>query len=146
MSAQTLESIKDTIAKCSFNEWTFRVGVTDNTPYLQVLFVDKDRITGEEEIQRCRKWQLSYYMVTSELIRTAFKAVEAAMQHEVEEAFKYNGARIYNPHLDLEELAFAINNRTVSVSLRDEAEYKPSVGTLPEPPPPPPVRSVRTAW
>lgn len=128
---QTLENIKFIIARCSFNDWTFRVGLNkDNTPYLQVLFVDKDRITGDEEIQRCRKWQLSYHMVNSEIIRTAFKAVEAAMQHEVEEAFKYNGARIYNPHLDLEELAFEINNRKVSISLRDESAYQPTVAVV----------------
>lgn len=128
MKPQTLETIKSIVSNVSFNDWTFRVGTNaDDSPYLQVLFIDKDRITGAEEIQRCRKWQLSYYMVNSEVVRTAFKAVEAAMLHEVQEAFKYKGARVYNPHVDLDSLADALNNRTVAISLRDESNYNPTV-------------------
>lgn len=128
MKPQTLETIKSIINNVSFNDWTFRVGTnTDDSPYLQVLFIDKDRITGAEEIQRCRKWQLSYHMVNSEVVRTAFKAVEAAMLHEVQEAFKYKGARVYNPHVDLDSLADALNTKTVAISLRDESNYNPTV-------------------
>lgn len=130
MPAKTLDHIKAIVAQCSFNDWTFRVGESGSTPYLQVLFVDKDRITGEEEIQRCRKWQLSYHGVDSETVRTAYKAVEAAMLHEVQEAFKYKGARIFNPHLDLDTLADAINAHDVTLSLRDESEYRPTVGSV----------------
>jgi hypothetical protein len=128
MKPQTLETIKSIVSNVSFNDWTFRVDTNaDDSPYLQVLFIDKDRITGAEEIQRCRKWQLSYYMVNSEVVRTAFKAVEAAMLHEVQEAFKYKGARVYNPHVDLDSLAAALNDKTVAISLRDESNYNPTV-------------------
>lgn len=125
---QTLESIKAVVSDIQFNDWTFRVDTySDGTPYIQVLFVDKDRITGNEEIQRCRKWVLSFHMVNSEIVRTAFKAVTAAMEHEVEEAFKYKGARIFNPHVDLDKLADNMLNGRVGVSLRDESGYKPTV-------------------
>ena len=128
MNAQTIESITSIVENCEFNDWMFRVGVSnDNTPYLQVLFKDKDRITGVEEIQRCRKWQLSYHMVNSEVVRTAYKAVEAAMLHEVQEAFKYRGARIFNPHVDLDALAESMRSGEVGVSLRDESNYVPTV-------------------
>lgn len=128
---QTLESIKSVVENISFNDWMFRVGTSgDNTPFLQVLFKDIDRITGVEEIQRCRKWQLSYHMVNSEIVRTAFKAVEQAMLHEVQETFKYKGARVYNPHVDMDMLADAMNQRSVGVSLRDESNYNPSITSV----------------
>lgn len=125
---QTLESIKALVSECRFNDWMFRVDTySDGTPYVQVLFMDKDRITGKEELQRCRKWVLSLHSTNSEIIRAVFKAVEAAMLHEVQEAFKFRGARIYNPHMDLEELADAINAKAVGLSLRDETTYVPTV-------------------
>jgi hypothetical protein len=125
---QTLASIRALVQECKFNDWTFRVDeYADGTPYVQVLFMDKDRISGKEELQRCRKWVLSLHSTNSEIIRAVFKAVEGAMIHEVQEAFKFRGARIYNPHLDLEELADAINAKAVGVSLRDESAYVPTV-------------------
>lgn len=125
---QTIESIKSIVSDISFNDWMFRVGEnSDGTPFIQVLFKDTDRISGSVEIQRCRKWQLSYHMVNSEVVRTAFKAVEAAMLHEVQEAFKYKGARVFNPHADLDQLADAMNSKVVGVSLRDETNYIPTV-------------------
>jgi hypothetical protein len=125
---QTLESINALVAECQFNDWMFRVDAYgDGTPYVQVLFMDKDRITGKEELQRCRKWVLSLHSTNSEIIRAVFKAVEAAMLHEVQEAFKFRGARIYNPHMDLEDLADAINAKAVGLSLRDETTYVPTI-------------------
>jgi hypothetical protein len=128
----TLESIKETVAQIDFNDWHFHVGTyEDGQPYLQVLFYDKDRITGALELQRCRKWVLSFHMVNSEVVRTAFQAVKAAMMHELEEAFRYKGRRIFNPHMDLDKLADAIADGTIGVSLRDEAGYVPSVTEIP---------------
>lgn len=128
MTTQTLESIKAIVADCKFNDWTFRVdSYRDGTPYLQVLFLDKDRITGAEEWQRCRKWVLSIHMVNSEVVRTAFAAVKRAMLHEVEEAFTYRGARVYHPHMDLDLLADAMNHKVVKHSVRDEGNYTPTV-------------------
>lgn len=128
---QTLENIKAVVAEISFNDWMFRVGTySDSTPYLQVLFKATDRFLGVEEIQRCRKWVLSYHMVNSEIIRTAFKAVQAAMEHEIQEAFTYRGARIFNPHMDLESLADRINERKIGISIRDDSTYVPTVSEV----------------
>lgn len=124
----TLEDIKTLVNECQFNDWMFRVDAySDGTPYVQVLFKDRDRITGEEEIQRCRKWVLSLHSTNSEIVRAVFKAVEAAALHEVQEAFKFRGARIYNPHMDLEALAACITSHAIPVSLRDETAYVPTV-------------------
>lgn len=117
---QTIENIEKLISNVSFKDWTIKVGQYEcKTPYIQVLFYDSDRITGEKELQRCRKWILSYHMVDSEVVRTAFKAIEAAMLHEVQEEFKYKGVRIYNPHLDLDELVDSIKKKEVKISIRE---------------------------
>lgn len=121
---QTLDSINKIINEISFNDWKFHVSkYGDGTPYVQILFMDKDRISGIEELQRCRKWILSFHMTNSEVVRTCHKAVQAAMLHEVDEAFKYKGARIFNPHVDLDDLASAIKDKIVKISLRDESTY-----------------------
>lgn len=125
---QTIESIKAVIADCQYNDWMFRVDTNEGgTPYVQVLFKDKDRISGKEEIQRCRKWMLSYHMGNSEVVRTVFQAIQGAVAHEVNEAFKYKGARIFNPHMDYDELAQVITAKIVGIELRDESTYVPTV-------------------
>lgn len=127
---QTLDTIKEIVSNCQFNDWTLYVGF-DGRAYVQVLFMDKDRITGKEELQRCRKWYLSYHMTNSEVIRTTFMAVEAAMLHEVQEAFKYKGQRIFNPHMDYEALAEVMQRKEIGVSLREDNNYVPTVSELP---------------
>lgn len=116
-----LTDIKNIISSVSYNDWTFRVDESHGVPFLQVLFIDADRITGERELQRCRKWQLSYHMVSSEVVRTAFKAVEAAVLHEAQEAFKYKGCRVYNPHFDIDALVEFTHGKHLSI--RDETNY-----------------------
>lgn len=124
----TFAEIEAIVADIEYNDWTFRLGkYGDDTPYLQVLFKDKDRITGVVEVQRCRKWVLSYHMVRSEVVRTAFQAVQAAVLHETQEAFKYRGARVYNPHVDLDSVAEAVLNKQVKISIRSEDAYVPTV-------------------
>jgi hypothetical protein len=100
----TRDNIEAIVADCTFNDWTFRVGESDGALFVQVLFRDKDRITGIEEWQHCRKWMISKHSTKSEVVRTAFKAVEAAVIHEAQEAFKYKGCRVYNPHFDIDLL------------------------------------------
>jgi hypothetical protein len=107
---QTFESINELVTKCKFKTWDIvleKDKTSGERPYIQVQFDELDRFTGNFERQMCRKWYLSYHMTDSEVIRTAHKAVRAAMEHEVDEAFEYDGARIFNPHMDLKLLAKA---------------------------------------
>lgn len=122
---QTLANIQAIVSEIQFKDWKLNVReYSDKVPYLQVTFMDKDRITGAEELQRCRKWVLSYHMVDSEIIRTAYKAIETAMIHEVQEEFRYKGVRLFNPHLDLNDLVAVIKEHSVGISIRDEETYK----------------------
>ncbi len=74
--------------------------------FLQIQFeaLDNDSDSGKLERQFCRKWYLSPHMTKSELVRTAYKAYMAAVEHEACEKFKYHGESIYNPHVDVDAL------------------------------------------
>jgi hypothetical protein len=104
MVMKTLQEIKETVSQIQFSNWEFIVKEKNDVPYLQIQFMGACNNTGDVERQYCRKWQLSYYMVTSEIVRTAYKAVLAAVEHEASENFYYKSARIFDPHVDVEAL------------------------------------------
>jgi hypothetical protein len=76
-------------------------------------------MTGEVKLQKCRKWYLSSHACESEIIRTAYKAIEAAELHELQENFIYCGQRIFDPHLNLTDLAAAIGLGGIGQDVRD---------------------------
>jgi hypothetical protein len=43
-------------------------------------------------------------MIKDEIIQTAYKAVEAAVLHEMRESFKYRGRAIFDPHISVDTL------------------------------------------
>ncbi|HET8687143.1 MAG TPA: hypothetical protein VFM18_10855 [Methanosarcina sp.] len=102
--AQTRESLADLLSKCSFKDWNIALRFDEERPYVQIQFKGKDNFGTEEEMQYGRKWMLSYHMCNTEVVRTVKKAIDAAMQHEVDEAFKYRGRSIFNPHRNVDSL------------------------------------------
>ena len=91
-----------------FPGFTFRVvGQFDGAipTYLQASFMAPCNDAGGEPVQqRTRKWLLSKYMTRSELVRTAFKCVLTAIEHEARERFRYRGVAIFGPHHDVDVL------------------------------------------
>lgn len=75
-----------------------------DTYFLQVVWQGLDSETGHMAEQRSRKWQLSPYMTTSEIVQTALKAALTAEEHEVRENFRYRGEAIFGPHFDVDKL------------------------------------------
>jgi len=55
-------------------------------------------------LQKGRKWRISNFMVRTEIIQTAFKAVLVAMEHEVREKFLYRGKAVFGPHVSIDAL------------------------------------------
>jgi hypothetical protein len=53
---------------------------------------------------------VSKFSCRSEVVQTAWAAVERAVLHEAKEAFLYKGERIMNPHFDVDELAVFAGN------------------------------------
>lgn len=93
------------LSEITFKDWTFFLGEQESGElYLQVIFNEIDSVTGKLERQYCRQFALSNKMVKQEVVRTAWKAIEAAVLHEASENFKYRGRTIYGPHIDPDAL------------------------------------------
>lgn len=65
--------------------------------WLQLVDTDLPR-----EFNSGRKWRLSKFMCTSEVVGTAFAAYKAWLEHEMMESFTYKGVQVFSPHLDIE--------------------------------------------
>jgi hypothetical protein len=87
--------------------WEFHVKEKNGVMFFQIQFVAADNATGVLERQYCRKWQLTQWMTTTELVRTIYKAIIAAEIHEASELFLYRGKAIFNPHMDVDALVVA---------------------------------------
>ena len=93
----------DILKKVQYRDWVLHVdnGMAGRAPYLQWKWFDRCSKTGEIKEWASRKWVLSEYMVRSELVATAFKAVLTALEHEAREFFQFDGKVTYNPHVDV---------------------------------------------
>ncbi len=103
--------IQKLLEEVKFRDWIFYLGYTEGSMYLQVQFYDKDIHTGIIEKQHGRKWTISKFMISDEIIRTAYAAVELANIHEIRENFLYKNENIFGPHLSIESLVEIAHNR-----------------------------------
>lgn len=104
-----LEQIERIVDRIDYLDWTISVELVNQDPegpiYLQVSFDAWDEATKKYHVQHGRKWLISRYSTTSEIVQTALKAILAAQEHEVREAFRYKGKAIFGPHFDVDDLA-----------------------------------------
>jgi hypothetical protein len=95
-----------------------RVSPDGGSGYLiQLIFSgpDVEKPLGEPEEQHCRKWYVSCFATDTEVVRTAYKACEAALLHELDESFLLDDQRIFNPHRDIECLRQLAEKNPVDV-------------------------------
>ncbi len=85
---------------------------TDGRIFIQVHYHAPCVKTGSWEDWSGRKWYLSKHMTQDEVIKTAFAAFKAAVEHEILEGFSVGGKVLFNPHVDFTEL-LAISQREV---------------------------------
>lgn len=105
--ALTRDDLERIVAGLSFRDWKFALRYDDKRPYLQLRFEEPCTKGTSKTGWSGRKWMLSPHMTSSEVVRTAWKAVQAAVEHEAAETFKYRGIPVYNPHIDIEALRTA---------------------------------------
>lgn len=72
--------------------------------YLQLVYQEKDIITGKVEEQHTRKWYISNHATKTEVVQTLLKAALTSAEHIVREHFLYRGERVYMPHWDVDDL------------------------------------------
>jgi hypothetical protein len=102
----TIGEISQVLERIQCRGYRLALGVDgSDRPFLQVHLRAPDSTSpaGPREWSG-RKWQLSLHMTTSEIVRTALKAVLTASEHEVRETFTYRGEAIFGPHFDVEQL------------------------------------------
>lgn len=68
--------------------------------YMQCTYYDNCRETGKLTPWNGRKWYLSPYMTDDEIVKTAFAAFKATVEHEIMEGFTYKEVVVFNPHVD----------------------------------------------
>lgn len=110
--------VETIISEIKFRDWKFKVNWNDR-PYLQIEFIAPDTHNENSlpELQFSRKWWLSPHMCENEIVRTAYKAVKTAIEHEMDEQFTFKKQRIFDPHMDYTNLAALLdqigtNNRS----------------------------------
>lgn len=104
-AAELKRKLNEVVSRISYKDWSFILAEKHNVPFLQVSFRALDATTGLSSIQYGRRWMLSSEMSASEIVQTALMAVLAAEEHEAREEFIYRGARVFQPHIDVDAIA-----------------------------------------
>lgn len=101
---KTREELIAIIQDISFQDRSFYIGEMGDGFFLQMSYIEADVETGKPEVQKTRKWYISPFSTTSEVVQTAFKCVMTSQEHIAREHFNYKGERVFNPHHDVEQL------------------------------------------
>lgn len=114
------EEIEKILSLIEYKDWEFRLLDKGDGYNFQFRFYtpDNNNPQGKKELQSCRKWYLSPYSTKSEVVRTVFKAVQAAEEHELCERFRYKGIQPFNPHLDIEDITTLIKEGKIKEDAR----------------------------
>jgi hypothetical protein len=104
-NAELIERAQEVLLLVRFFNYEFSIREGHGGVFLQAMYEDKDIYTGKVEPQYTRKWLLSPAMTRSEIVQTAFKCCMTSFEHRCREAFTYEGARIFGPHFDVDDLA-----------------------------------------
>ena len=99
--------------------WRLVVSQTNDVPYVQV-HAREFRQDGVVEWSG-RKWQLSRFMTTTEVINTCFKAIQSADEHELREKVLVDNQPIYSPHTSVNQLVRAWAGRKLTPDVRTDA-------------------------
>jgi hypothetical protein len=100
-----VEEMRELVQTITYPDYNFEVTEDSRgSVYLRATYLEADIVTKKPELQYTRRWLLSPAMVKSEIVQTVFKCVMTSAEHRVREHFKYRGARVFGPHLDVDAL------------------------------------------
>lgn len=106
-----LNEVQDIVGRITYRPDTYRfiVEVDKADPggrvYVQIEHDRPDAFTGEMGVGRGGKSYLSPHMTVSEIVRRCLGLALAYEEHEVREFFRYKGAQVFGPHIDVDALA-----------------------------------------
>ena len=133
------------IKQIEYKDWTYNLIETIGGAYLQITFITTERDGTYKDLwcernighdahvpdcyveipkwkrvtQFCRKWRLENEFTTSDIVKTAWIATLSAEEHEAREIFKYKGASVFGPHVDVDALVDLVKMKK-NLDLRDE--------------------------
>jgi hypothetical protein len=90
--------IEDILQAIKYLDWRWRVLDKGDGFLIQLAFTAPDCHSGTVKEHHSRKWYVSSHACISEIVETAWAAVQRAVLHEAAENFTYQGRRVYNPH------------------------------------------------
>lgn len=100
----TLSRIQNILQQVKFNDWTFVSKPMGDGFYIQVQFHAPDNHGEGTTEQHGGKYYISKHAIKDEIIKTAWKAVISAVEHEAREQFLYCGIPIFDPHTSCDRL------------------------------------------
>jgi len=87
-------------------KWKFRFEqIADETFLVWVEFERPDTFSNEIGIGQSRKEYIGPDIKLSGVVKTCWLLIELTIRHELMEAFKWRGKRIFNPHNTVKQLA-----------------------------------------
>jgi hypothetical protein len=97
--------LRDILGEVRYRDGTFRIEEIRGGFLIQLCLEEVDVTSGTHETYHGRKWHVPAGATESEIVRTAFKAVETWAEHEARELFTYRGVPVFGPHFDVRDLA-----------------------------------------
>lgn len=96
--------LKAILSDVKYLDWKWRIMDKGDGFLIQLVWDAPDCHSGVMKEQHGRKWYVSSFSCDSEVVQTAYAAVQRAVLHEAAEQFLYKGRRIFNPHFDVDAL------------------------------------------
>jgi hypothetical protein len=99
------EEIQRIIDRIKFRDRKFRILEKGDGFLLQMTYyeidVEDQELFPQPVLQSTRKWYVSPYMTTSEIVETAWLMVQRSQLHVASEHFTYAGRRVYSQHFSI---------------------------------------------
>jgi hypothetical protein len=100
---KSLQDIQNIIDSIRFKDRSFKLMTKGDGFLLQMEYYEADvNKPGSEPVkQSTRKYYLSPYMTTSEVVETAWLCVQRSQLHVASEHFRYAGRQVYSQHFNV---------------------------------------------
>lgn len=106
MPRLTNREVADLVSQCSYKPgWNIELhgNFQEGSAYLQIAVgedIGRCSITHKPVAWKSGERSLSRYMCRQEIVGAVFGLIKDAEMHEIHEFFRFQGASIFNPHLD----------------------------------------------
>jgi hypothetical protein len=114
----TAPIIRVILARLKYKGWVFRLVDDHHHFFLQLEWWETDFVSKQPALQRSRRWLIETDMTESEVVQTAWLAIQTAEIHEARERFTYVGRRVFGPHLDVRAVFRVVDNKQLDYAKR----------------------------